>query len=211
MRKLETQSVNYIILRHSPFQESGLLLSGISPERGRLDFIVRGAKSQGKKKFPVAGLFREMRIEYRMDHESSFPNLKSMELISCFDGISAHTGHYLSACTLAKFLLDNTRPMLDSSEIYTAFRMLLKRYAEGRELTERAVLLKTAFFSGNGMLPEPDNKNGEELLETLFSASQGMAEPPSFSQDYWEKLDRRFDLLLRQNGFPLLEKTPFRV
>ena len=211
MQNGETQSADYIILRHSPFQESGLLLSGISPERGRLDFIVRGAKSQGKKKFPVAGLFREMRIEYRMNHGNSFPNLKSMELTACFDEIAVHTGHYLSACSLAKFLLDNTRPMLDASEIYTAFRLLLSRYAEGRELIERAVLLKTAFLSGNGMLPEPDNRAGEELLETLFSASQGMTDIPVFPQDYWEKLDRRFDLLLRQNGFPLLEKTRFRV
>ena len=61
------------------------------------------------------------------------------------------------------------------------------------------------------MLPEPENKTGEELLENLFSASQGMTEPPSLPQDLWEKLDRRFDVLLRQNGFPLLEKTRFMV
>lgn len=203
MHSGKTQSGNYIILRHSPFQESGLLLSGISPERGRLDFIVRGAKSQGKKKFPLTGLFRELHVEYRMDPGKSFPNLKSMELISCFDTIAAHTRHYLTACSLAKFLLDNTRPMLDSSEIYTAFRLLLIHYAEGRELTERAVLLKTAFLSENGMLPEPENQTGEQMLETLFSASQGMIGIPEFSQEYWEKLDRRFDLLLRQNGFPV--------
>lgn len=202
MRSGETQSGSFIVLRHAPFQESGLLLSGITPDRGRLDFIVRGAKSQGKKKFPAAGLFRELRMEYRLPSGNSFANLKSMEILACFDGIANHTQHYLTACAFAEFLLENTRPMIDSTEIYKAFRLLLTLYAEGRELTERAVLLKTAFLGGNGMLPSPETEEGANLLETLFSASQGIAGLPHFTQEYWGKLDRRFDDLLRQNGFP---------
>ena len=41
-----------LILRHTPFQESSLIVSGISPDAGRLDFLLKGARGLGKKKFP---------------------------------------------------------------------------------------------------------------------------------------------------------------
>ena len=55
----------YIILRKIPFQESGLIVSGLSPEFGRLDFLLKGVRDTGAKKFLYAELFRELSIEFR--------------------------------------------------------------------------------------------------------------------------------------------------
>ena len=42
----------YIILRKIPYQESSLIVSGLSPDFGRLDFLLKGARGTGAKKFP---------------------------------------------------------------------------------------------------------------------------------------------------------------
>ena len=46
------EKTTYIILRKIPFQDSSLIVSGLSPEFGRLDFLLRGARGTGAKKFP---------------------------------------------------------------------------------------------------------------------------------------------------------------
>jgi len=201
MQSGDVQSTDYLVLRHTPFQESSLVISGISPEMGRLDFLVKGARSQGKKKFPLIGLFRELRVEFRFVEKNSFPSLKSMEPLSNFDALALHTNHYLAACGFAKFLLENTRPMLDAEEVYTAFRLMLEHFAQGIGLDEWPVLVRLAFLSGSGLLPEPERESGRELLDRLFAASQGAEPVPSFVPDYWNRMDQRLRQLLRQNGF----------
>ena len=85
------EKTTYIILRKIPFQDSSLIVSGLSPEFGRLDFLLRGARGTGAKKFPYAELFRELAIEFRppkLHSPGTMCNLTSHELIASFDSIA---------------------------------------------------------------------------------------------------------------------------
>ena len=114
-----------LILRHTPFQESSLIVSGISPDAGRLDFLLKGARGLGKKKFPELGLFREVALKYRPPERSStLFSVREIEQRTIFDSIANHTENYLTACDLSAFLQANTRPMLETPQTYRAFLCL---------------------------------------------------------------------------------------
>ena len=53
----------FIILDKRPYREAGLLLRGISPDYGRISFILHGGQSFSKSS-PEADIFREVEIEF---------------------------------------------------------------------------------------------------------------------------------------------------
>ena len=59
----------YLVLAKRPYQESALLLSGISPDCGRLELIAHGARKIEGKKMPVAILLITF---YRLLHLAIF-------------------------------------------------------------------------------------------------------------------------------------------
>jgi recombinational DNA repair protein (RecF pathway) len=61
----KTVATTIIVLKKIPYQESSLIVSSISAEYGKVDFIVKGARRITKKKQPIVDLFRELNIEYR--------------------------------------------------------------------------------------------------------------------------------------------------
>lgn len=191
-----------IVLRHTPFQESSLIVSGISPDAGRLDFLVKGARGCGKKKFPELGLFRELSVKYRPpDRKSTLFSVRDLELLTISDSIALRTENYFAACNLAAFLTANTRPMLESVQSYRAFRTLLAHYSVQDGTEPWQMLVKLAFLSENGLIPEPEHNSEEELLLHLLAASQGEKEPPVLQPSYQERLIRWIDGLLHHHGF----------
>ena len=124
-----TEKTTYIILRKIPFQESSLIVSGLSPEFGRLDFLLRGARGTGAKKFPYAELFRELAIVFRppREHASTLCSLTAHEPVASFDAIALRTGNYLAVCDYAAFLLKHTKPMLEAPETFRALETLARQ------------------------------------------------------------------------------------
>ncbi len=100
----------------------------LSPDFGRLDFLLKGACGTGAKKFPYAGLFRELAIEFRENtgHSSLF-YMKSHEPKACFDAIANQPENYLKMCAYAQFLLKHIHSMLELPHTYRALRVLLER------------------------------------------------------------------------------------
>lgn len=191
-----------IVLRQTPFQESGLIVSGLSPDAGRLDFLIKGARSCGKKKFPELGLFRELSLKYRApDHRSTLFSVREPELLTVFDSVSLHTENYFAACELAAFLTANTRPLLESGQSYRALRTLLTHYSAEDGAEPWQMLVKLAFLNENGLIPEPERESEEELLAHLLAASQGEENPPELPQEYRDRLIRWTDRLLQHHGF----------
>ena len=51
-------SCQFIILDKRPYRENALITSGISPDYGKVSFVVHGAQKLSEKSFPIADLFR---------------------------------------------------------------------------------------------------------------------------------------------------------
>ena len=91
--------------------------------------------------------------------------------------------------------------MLETPQTYRAFRILLGNYAAGSAAEPWKMLLKLAFLNENGLVPEPEGTNEEELLAHLLAASQGEEEPPELAPEYLDRLSRWVDSLLTHHGF----------
>lgn len=123
------ESTQYILLKKTPFQESGWVVSGISPQFGRIDFLSKGTRSIGKKKFPIIGLFREYTVSFRFskNQDGQLAFLSSLELNAIHDSIANNLQSYLHTCELASFLLRIIPPMCEIPMIWKAFSSMLVR------------------------------------------------------------------------------------
>ena len=191
---------DYIILRKIPYQESSLIVSGISPECGRLDFLLKGARSAGAKKFPFAGLFRCMNVEFRENTGSStLFYLKSHEPKISFDAIANQPENYIAVCEYSSFLLRHTRPMLELPMTYQALYTLLSRLTSPPDQNSFALAAaKLVFLYESGFVPdETENDPGKRIsLEKILDyAMISGAECPDFSEKYKQDLIHWIDSL----------------
>ena len=190
------------VLRHTPFQESSLVISGITPDLGRLQFMVKGAKRTGKKSFPLIGLFRELGMEFRLPEDRSSLVVPShIELLSEFDRIALHTENYIAACDFARLLLAGIKPMLPCEQSYIALKRMLGKLCVSEQPEPWLTLARLAFLNEAGLLPEPEGESEARLLNALLSASQGEGPMPELSDSYVQKLSGWVKKLLLHHGF----------
>lgn len=190
---------DYIILRKTPFQETSLIVNGLSPGFGRLDFLLKGACGTGAKKFPFAGLFRELTIEFRENTgNSSLFYMKSHEPKACFDAIANRPENYLKACDYARFLLKHTHSMLELPQTYRSLRVLLGRLAGIVDGTFSVAAAKLVFLQESGFVPEAGagDPGQAAALDALleYALSLECPEPP-FNAEYRKQLVRWTDAL----------------
>ncbi len=207
---------NYMILRKTPFQESGLIVAGISPVYGRLDFLWKGGRRIGAKKFPEAGLFREFAIEFRDpgNRSGGLLGMSSCEMIGVHDRIAGDLENYLTVCDQASFLLRHSRPMLEMPLAYGAFRNMLLHLEGGESNCIWRMLVKLAFLYEGGLIPEgrtedwgnehflSDSGRSEVLRRLIAFASgeengEGIKE---FSPGYVRRLSSWVDALCRYHS-----------
>ena len=181
---------DYIILRKTPFRESSLIVSGITPEYGRLDFILRGGASIKNKAFHAAGLFRELHVEFKTkgdDFNGLQPAVKT-ELITNYDSIAENIPGYFAACELSPMLLANTAPLIPIPETYKAVKYFFGAVLRGEKPEPYESLVWLMLLYESGELPPQDGRAGEFLVSLLERVSHGDAMPPNIPQSYWEKL-----------------------
>lgn len=181
----------FIVLKKIPYRESSLIVSGLTPLYGKADFVVRGARSSSRKKFPHVDLFRVIQLEID-PHKEGLQPLYKTELIRDFDRVAEDTPSFMEACSLASFILKNSHSMMKSEMLYTAFTLFLQR----SPVKHGQMLVKLVYLHENGLLPEKlsnasgdSGKRQKELLEGLLKAALGDGEIPHFNESYWKKLD----------------------
>ncbi len=191
------EKTTYIILRKIPFQESGLIVSGLSPEFGRLDFLLKGVRDTGAKKFPYAELFRELSIEFRPPRTHSSGTLcllTAHEPVASFDAIVNRIGNYLAMCDYAAFLLKHTKPMLEAPETFRALETLLFRLTTAEHPAFPVAAAKLMFLRESGFLPETfdanDSRRGRILDALLEYAADPRVPEPDLAGDYRNRLIR---------------------
>lgn len=181
---------DYIILKKTPFRETSFIVSGISPEFGRIDFLMRGRLSGKAGKFFLPGLFRELHIWFQIkkaDKQGLIRADKS-EFVSEFDAVSENIPGYLAACNVAAVILANTEMMVPVPETYRAFRLFLQMIQAGNPPEPYESLVYLTLLHESGELPPQEGRAGEFLQSLLNCAGQGRAVPDGIPDSYWTKL-----------------------
>ncbi len=192
------QSAEILVLKKIPFRESSLVVSGIGPDDGRIDFVMKGAQTVGAKKFPVVDVFRQVRIDFNPVQEG-MPSVYSAEGVCSFDNISANADNYLVACELGRFALENSQPELPCPELCGAMLFVLNALSGNCDYTPSAaqcrLLVRLAYLNEHGLLPETlsaDPRKDEmqqRLMAALLEAAQGDMPLPKLQDDYWRQLE----------------------
>ena len=191
-----------IVLRKQPYQERGLLFSGISPDFGKLTLIAGNARKISEKDFPVIDLFRELQLEFEPSANSEIHKATSCELLTSFDALAEKARNFRFVGRVASFVLKNTPPDLPAPLGYDVFRnlllqQLLPEETDGRWTMEQAaVAFKTVFLYENGLLPESGTEREGLFLENLIASGIDGASMPDAPPGYWRQLNLWLDSLL---------------
>ncbi len=186
----------WILLRKTAFQESSLIVSGISADFGRIDFLFKGAKTLGKRRFPEAELFREFQVIFReAKNADGLAGIKAWEPTAFHDEIANRTEHYLALCRLSAFFLKHTKPMLPVPKSFLAFRALLTRLEREKDPEPWISLTKFVLLHENGFVPE--SRRADRLIELALDPQKKI--PEGYS-DFWKRFRTWVDNLNTWNG-----------
>lgn len=191
------------MLDRRPYRESALIASGISPDYGKVSFVLHGAQKVSEKNFPVADLFRELEIEFNDDgNPKELYTAKSVELLSSFDNIANDSRSFKMAGRIASFLLKNSPPNLPQPYTYDSLRSVLANLAQldcGHDhwtLEQCAVVIKSAYLCENGLLPETQNEKQNDFLENLVASGIDNSPLPDCNPKYWSMLNNWLNSLI---------------
>ncbi len=176
-----------IILRKTPYKENSVIITGITPEFGSLDFIVNSAK---KTRFPIIDLFREINITFK-HNDGRFQKIYKTELINNYDSIALDYNLFQEYCELSKFILKHSLPMHESKLLYFALKTGLDTYTEtlNSEYSFTPILAKSlihfAFLYDFGFLPI--DANNEEWFAELANiiVTQDIQKILKIDSSYW--------------------------
>ena len=200
----KTISTKVIVLKKTAYQESSLIVSSISGEYGKIDFVVKGARRITKKSFPIVDVFHELAVEYR-ESKSGLHSPLSIELVEEYDKIALNPDIFVKVFRLSSFLLKNIYPRVPCDRVYSAFKNLLKKAADGNIDVFDFVLPKLVFLSENGLLPEyfegsTEEKKQQKFLNRIISYAEGRAPIlPNLSVEYQSKFSNWVENLCRYN------------
>ncbi len=196
----KTISTKIIILKKTAYQESSLIVSTISAEYGKIDFVVKGARRITKNKQPIVDLFRELAVEFR-ESSSGLNSPVSLDLLKEHDKLALNPDIYLDVSRLASFLLRNIYPNVPCPRAYSALSNLLNKAAVGSIIAFDFILLKLVFLFENGLLPENFETNTDSQLQhtaevekqrkflnmLILYAEGKLPDIPTLSTDYKNK------------------------
>jgi len=206
-------TTNLIVLRKTPYMETSLIVSGLSPDFGRLDLLAKGELKISAKKYPVIDLFREIQVSFHESLNSTLHSITTAELIAEHDNVAEVPENFLLANKLGNFLLSNTQPDLPCPQTSIILGNVLVHLssAGNEELIKQrffgqlwnrlhcSVILKMGFLHENGFMPDSltsdEAKNYEQQLfiEQVVEAGIGDMALPERANKYWLQLDKWLD------------------
>ncbi len=195
-------STQYIVLKRTPYRESSLLLSGISPDSGKLDLVAHGAQKISGQQFPITDLYRTLTVEYDCPQKSELGTLRRTELDEDFSALAQQPKHFILAGRIGRFLLCNSRPGMPLPFTFDSLRSVLAQLslppdaADRWNMTQCSVVLKCTYLYENGLLPEAPNDRQGEFLEKLVASGVENAPLPPCPDSYWGALNRWLNTLL---------------
>ena len=196
-------STQIIVLDKRPYRETALIISGISPDYGKLSLVVKRAQSvSAKGEFSGIDLFREFDVTFNDEVNGTLFNAESIELTGAFDSISDDLKSFKMAGRIGQFLLKNMADGMPVPFTYDALRSVLCHLSgsitPAWSLEQCAVVIKMVFLYENGMLPEQQGKQ-QEFIETLVSSGIECGELPPSSPAYYTSLNNWLNTIISYN------------
>ena len=196
-------STQFIVLDRRPYKETAMLVSGISPDCGKLALVVKKAQSiSANGEFSGVDLFREFDVCYNDENGGTLFNADSLELTAAFDAVSDNVRNYKMAGRIALFLLKNLADGVPVPFTYDAMRSVLANLGgmvdPAWTLEQCAVVIKMIFLYENGMLPEQQGRQ-QEFVEALISAGIECGELPAAKPEYYTSLNNWLNSLIEYN------------
>ena len=183
-------TTNIIVIRKNLFKESSFLVTGFSPALGKIDIIVKGARSLKSKKLPVIDLFRVLEIEVNKNLHK-LQAVYNASLINSYDEIANCYQNFTKACNICNFIYFNIHPEVSCPLTYQAIVNVFEILAENKKFSlPLDTLVILMFLYENGFLPEiPDDNTGrKKLFDNIILALLKKYEFPDLPQDYWREL-----------------------
>lgn len=174
----------------------------LSPDSGRVDLMLKGAKRIGSRKYPVADLFRELEVELSdAGKNSSLRSPRSIDLLAQFDSIAASPDAYSAACSVSSLLLRSSAPDTPAPMLYAAAREAFRKLAEGASPEDVLWLLRLVNLEEHGVLPESPTPEGRALARSLSLAGRGLAPPPEVDAEKETAIKSWLETLSKKEGF----------
>lgn len=194
-------SGTFIVLRKVPYLESSLIISGLSPEYGRIDFLIKGERRISKKKSPEVDLFRVFNVEYAEKH-SSLLNPLLMEYVKNYDRIAYYPERLTELSTTVNFLLRNEHYGVSCKLVYSALINHLERVIQKSHTS--IMYIKLAYLFENGLLSHSltSSENDGEIraqaaVKMILAFAVGATDKLnlSLSQEYSSRLEKWIESL----------------
>lgn len=204
MRKkdADAEQIRLIVLRKTDFEESSLIVSGLTEAHGKIDILFKSAKKIVKGKVKPVDIFRELKVRIRINEISKLQTVYDAELLSSFDGIANYPDNYLKAVNLSSFLTKNLHPGMESHEVYQAFKHSLEILSsEGSSLIPWTDLVKLVYIKENGLLPETDSERKLAAMLAVIDATKGIIPMPEKDADSWNRISIWIKNLCNYHGF----------
>lgn len=208
---MDTQTIEFLVLRKTAYSETSWILAGLSPEVGRVSFLARGARRLDKRHFPEVDVFRCLRVTYR-PARNSLHRWQTAETVADFATVAKSAGAFLLASELAGFALRYSQEALPCPTFYIAVKVALTRLAEATKTgsvdTRLAAACRTgvrlAMLDENGELDRTAMSDDEQRrLSRLLEMAAGNQPPPLLSKTTWQALEHWTTALLHAADYEI--------
>lgn len=177
-----------IVLRHTPYGESSMVLSVFSHQHGRLQLLHRSAMKGSRRGESVPDRLRHMYVRYRVGR-SDLHTLESSELIADYQQLARDTRAFRLVTWFAAFLLRNSQPEAPLPHTFEALLCGFRRLAQGdRNLRAIAVAFGFTYLSDSGLLPDFDEATNGRIAHVLAIGATVDEAWPAYDDEAWQVL-----------------------
>lgn len=192
----------FIVLRKTAYQESSLIVSGLSPDVGKIDFILKGARRISKNSFPEVDYFRVFLVSFYDKSKKLIPPV-TLELLKTHDALANLPEKFTEAFKIVPFLMRNKHYGVSCPVLYKSLLRYIDSSLKNKQYPR--FFIKLAYLYENGLLPEElahsreDQKRNKNFLSLLIKHIINDKEFPTLTENYCLKLEKWIELLCASN------------
>lgn len=183
-----TNSTDLLILRKTPYMENGEIISGISPEYGRMSFFVRIPSERSRRRQGILDIFQEAHIEYRSTSRE-MPFGQNYSVIGDYTGVARSISGFENACVLSRFALTNMLPQVPLPACYNAIRVALVRLQDAKVIPAGVLTgVGLTFLNESGLLSPMDMTPREAAQCQILLTMASGGDVPALEVGVWSAL-----------------------